>query len=81
VLVDLRGEQVFRLGGVRWTAFARAFNLFDARFYNGAVFATTGSPYVPRQWTVGDRVAASDPLRYYAPRRLEVGLSFSGGQR
>ena len=50
--------------------------LFDTRFNNGSVFATTGSPYYSR-FPDADRAQLNDPTRYYAPRRIEVGLNFA----
>ncbi len=74
LLVDLRGEKLFRLGDFRLSLFARVFNLFNATFFNGMVFTTTGSPdysLVP----VTDRNTLADPTRYIAPRRIEVGIT------
>ena len=48
-------------------------NLFDARFFNGAVFQSTGSPYYSR-FPESDKVALADPTRFYPPRRIEFGL-------
>jgi len=74
VIVDLRGEKKFTLAGVRASAFARVFNAFDSRFFNGFVFNSTGSPYFARDPAV-DRVVLADPTRYYGPRRIEVGFA------
>jgi hypothetical protein len=72
VLVDLRAEKILSIA--RDTGiFLRVFNLFDQRFFNGAVFASTGSPYYSR-FPETDRVALADPTRYFAPRRIELGF-------
>jgi hypothetical protein len=78
VLVDVRGERAFRVGRQRLSMFGRVFNLFDSRFFNGTVFATTGSPYYSR-FPVTDQVQLEDPTRFWAPRRLEVGLILGMG--
>ena len=76
VLVDLRGEKYFTLGGWNMSVFARVFNLFNARYFNGSVFANTGSPdYSTTPYT--DRGSLADPTRYYAPRRFEIGISLN----
>lgn len=79
-VLDLRAEKNF---GNRWgpevAVFARAFNLFDARYYNGFVFNSTGSPYYSR-FPEPDRVTLADPNRFYPPRRLEFGVRFGGGE-
>ncbi len=79
VAVDLRAEQ--RLGGgrMRSSIFARAFNLFDARFFNGFVFSNSGSPYDSRTATLDDAKQLADPTRLYPPRRVELGLTWEGG--
>jgi outer membrane receptor protein involved in Fe transport len=74
VLVDLRAEKFLRVAGRRMSLFARAFNLLDARFFNGFVFSNTGSPDYSLD-PVGDRALLADPGRYYPPRRIEVGLT------
>ncbi len=75
-LLDLRGEKAL---GKRWgtdvALFARAFNVFDARFANGFVFSSTGSPYYSR-FTESDRVTLANPTRFAGPRRIEIGLRF-----
>jgi len=76
--VDLRGEKA--LGGPGdANLFFRVFNLTDARFVNGGVFPDTGSPYYSR-FPDADRVALNDPTRYYAPRRIEIGVRLGGGR-
>ncbi len=75
-LVDMRGEKYFKIGSWNLSVFARVFNLFNARYFNGPVFANTGSadyslvPYI-------DRAGLADPTRYYAPRRIEIGVSLN----
>jgi hypothetical protein len=56
--------------------FLRVFNLFDARFFNGMVFSTTGSPDYSLQ-PATDRNTLADPTRYYEPRRVELGIALS----
>lgn len=75
VTVDLRAEKFFNLGGLRWTAFARVFNLFDQHFTNGFVYADTGSPF----YTL-DPVQQRNPNpgRLNPPRRIEIGISLRG---
>ncbi|MGE5595198.1 MAG: TonB-dependent receptor plug domain-containing protein, partial [Hyphomicrobiales bacterium] len=73
VLMDLRGEKNLPAGA---TLFVRAFNVFDGRFFNGFVFTDTGSPDYSRDTS---SPALADPTRYYAPRRIEVGVTMSFG--
>jgi hypothetical protein len=61
--------------------FGVVYNVFDTRFFNGAVFANTGSPYYSRTDTAADQKALADPTRYYPPRRIEVGIRWEGGAR
>jgi outer membrane receptor protein involved in Fe transport len=74
VLIDLRGEKYFRFGEFTFSVFARVFNLLDTRAVNGFVFGDTGSPDYSLD-PVGDRSTLANPLRYYAPRRIEVGVA------
>jgi outer membrane receptor protein involved in Fe transport len=74
--VDLRAEKEFALAGMNWTAFARVFNLFNARYFNGFVFANTGSADYSVNPTT-DAATLADPTRYYAPRRIELGISLN----
>lgn len=75
-LVDMRAEKYFTLGGWNLSVFGRVFNLFNARYFNGGVFANTGSAdYSASPYT--DRGALADPTRYYAPRRFEIGISLN----
>lgn len=77
VLVDLRAEKFFKLGGMNMSLFARGFNLLDARFaFGGFVFNNTGSPDYSLN-PAGDQGTLLNPLRYYAPRRVEVGLTIN----
>ncbi len=76
-VVDLRGEKTLRAGGAPFRAFLRIFNLFDTRYFNGAVFATTGSPYYSLN-PAGDQFALSNPSLFYSSRRIEFGLSLAG---
>jgi outer membrane receptor protein involved in Fe transport len=73
VLVDVRAERSFRWGRARLGLFGRIFNLFDSRYFNGAVFASTGSPFYSR-FPIPDQVALADPTRFYGPRRVELGI-------
>jgi len=77
-LVDVRAEREFHRGSTRVALFSRIFNLFDTRFFNGAVFTTTGSPYYSR-FPQTDRVALQDPTRFYGPRRIEFGVTLGSG--
>jgi hypothetical protein len=74
LLIDLRGERSLReWRGFRTSFFGRAFNLLDTRYSNGFVFNDTGSPYYTR---FPDQTTLYDPTRFYAPRRIEIGLRF-----
>jgi outer membrane receptor protein involved in Fe transport len=76
VLLDLRAER--ELGtwiGSEVSVFGRALNALDETFFNGFVFPSTGSPYYSR-FPEADKVSLADPTRFYAPRRIEVGLRF-----
>lgn len=79
VVVDLRGERNLPLFGQSGSAFIRVFNAFDARFFNGFVFSTSGSPYYSR-FPNADRAQLDDPTRFYQPRRVEVGLTLRGSR-
>jgi len=78
LIVDLRAERNMRVSNHGVTAFARVFNLLDSRFFNGFVFASTGDPYYSR-FPSTDVATLLDPTRYYAPRRIELGLSTGAG--
>jgi outer membrane receptor protein involved in Fe transport len=75
-LVDLRAEKLFTLFGAHMSGFARVFNLFNARFFNGGVYSNTGSADYSATPTV-DRVSLADPTRFYEPRRIEIGISLN----
>jgi outer membrane receptor protein involved in Fe transport len=72
--VDVRAEKYLPLGGMNLSIFARILNLLDARYSNGFVFATTGSPYYSLT-PGGDAAKLIDPSRFAAPRRTEIGAS------
>ena len=73
--IDLRAERGFRMGGLQLTGFARVFNLLNARYNNGFVYADTGSPF----YTLDPAQQRNpSPTRLAAPRRVEVGISFRG---
>ncbi len=74
-LVDLRAEKTLAAAPTGMTAavFLRVFNLFDSRYFNGPVYASTGSPYYSR-FPVTDRNSLEDPTWFYPPRRIEVGV-------
>ena len=76
-LLDLRGERPIRLAGLDATVFARVFNVFDTRYFNGFVFNSSGSPYYSR-YPAADRVTLNDPTRFYPPRRIEIGIGLRG---
>ncbi|NUN10301.1 MAG: TonB-dependent receptor [Ignavibacteriaceae bacterium] len=74
-LLDLRGEKYFDFGPVNFSVFLRAFNVLGTHFVNGFVFNNTGSP----DYTLNPAIALAtlgDPSRFYAPRRIELGISF-----
>jgi outer membrane receptor protein involved in Fe transport len=77
LLVDLRAEKYFTLAGIDLSLFLRVFNLFDARYFNGKVFANTGSPDYGLFPEAQDKNQLADPTRYYAPRRIELGVSMN----
>jgi outer membrane receptor protein involved in Fe transport len=78
IVVDLRAEWILDPGS-RGGLFLRVFNLFDTRYFNGPVYATTGSPYYARFPSPGELVTLQDPTRLYQPRRLEVGVRWGWG--
>jgi len=73
ILVDLRGEVPIKSAGPRMAVFGRVFNLFDSDYFNGAVFASTGSPYYSR-FPEADEAQLIDPTRLYPPRQIELGI-------
>ncbi len=80
LLVDLRAEKKFGKDDAG-SVFVRVFNLFDTRFFNGAVFPSTGSPYYSSVVSPNERIALADPTRLYQPRRLEMGMRLSWGAK
>jgi outer membrane receptor protein involved in Fe transport len=78
-LVDLRAEKRLGAGRLRSSLFARVFNLFDTRYFNGKVFGSSGSPYYSRTLTLDDAIQLFDPTRLYPPRRVELGILWEGG--
>ena len=73
-LMDLRGELTLGGSRARWSAFGTIYNVFDTRFFNGGVFANSGSPFYSRTDTEADRRDLANPTRYYPPRRIEFGI-------
>ena len=80
VLLDLRAEKSVSTMGNSFNLFARIFNVFDARYFNGFVFNSTGSPDYSR-FPKPDEVTLMDPSRYYPPRRIEIGVRWALGAR
>lgn len=77
-LLDLRAEKILGAnaeGGI----FLRVFNVLDARYFNGSVYATTGSPYYARFPSPSEQVTLEDPTLLYPPRRIEAGVRWSFG--
>jgi outer membrane receptor for ferrienterochelin and colicin len=74
---DVRVEKYYTLSGISFSVFTKISNLFGAHSVNGFVFSNTGSvdyslnPFVSRG-------TLADPSRFYAPRRIEVGISMNG---
>ncbi len=77
LVLDVRGERPVDLGQIGLTAFARVFNVFDTRFFNGPVFNSSGSPYYSR-YPAADLPTLVNPTRFYPPRRIEVGVTLNG---
>ena len=75
--VDLRAEKSFALSGANMSFFVRVFNMLDTRYFNGDVFANTGSPDYGLFPLSQDKNKLADPTRYYAPRRIEIGISMN----
>lgn len=75
--VDLRAEKSFHFGGLQMNAFLRVFNLLNTTFFNGDVFASTGSPDYSLESATRDQFAIQNPLRYFPPRRIEIGIAVS----
>ncbi len=80
VLVDLRADKDLRLGARGLNLFARVFNAFDTRFFNGFVFTNSGSAEYSR-YPGADQAQLANPTRYYGPRRVEVGISLGSGRQ
>jgi outer membrane receptor protein involved in Fe transport len=72
-IVDLRAEKSLSAMGKSINVFARIFNIFDARYFNGSVFSSTGSPDYSR-FPKEDELRLLDPNRFYPPRRIEIGI-------
>jgi outer membrane receptor protein involved in Fe transport len=72
-LVDLRSEWHLPAAGPHVKLFGRVLNVLDTRFFNGAVYADTGSPFYSR-FPSKELTNLLDPTRYYAPRRVEIGI-------
>ncbi|BBM69573.1 TonB-dependent receptor [Rhodothermus marinus] len=69
--IDLQAEKYFRFGGLQLAVFLRVFNLTDTHFFNGFVYADTGSPF----YTLNPIAQRNpDPGRLYPPRRVEFGV-------
>jgi outer membrane receptor protein involved in Fe transport len=76
LLVDLRLEKSFATmaaSNVSTSLFLRILNVFDARYFNGPVYASTGNPYYSR-FPVTDRNSLADPTWFHPPRRVEFGV-------
>jgi len=80
-VVDVRGEKYIFGRPTRWSLFARILNLFDSRYDNGYVFSNSGSPFYSRTPTYNDEITLSDPSTYAAPRRIEIGIGWTGASR
>jgi outer membrane receptor protein involved in Fe transport len=78
-VVDLRAEHPVRAFGMASSAFVRVFNVFDSRFFNGFVFPSSGSPDYSRFSDPGQQAILADPTRYFAPRRIELGIALQRG--
>ncbi len=74
-LLDLRGEKFFDYDFINFSIFLRAFNVLGTNFVNGFVFNNTGSADYSLN-PAASRATLSDPSRFYAPRRFEIGISF-----
>jgi outer membrane receptor protein involved in Fe transport len=73
-LMDLRGEKTLGWLSPALTAFTTVNNLFDTRFWNGAVFTNSGSPYYSSVSDYTHENQLADPTRYYGPRRIVIGF-------
>jgi outer membrane receptor for ferrienterochelin and colicin len=75
MVIDMRGEKTVKVKTTNMSVYARVYNLLDSKFFNGLVFNSTGSPYYSR-FPESDVVTLNDPTRFYAPRRIELGVTF-----
>jgi outer membrane receptor protein involved in Fe transport len=73
-LMDLRSEKSLSRLATGLTLFATINNLFDTRYWNGAVFDNSGSPYYSRTDNATDQKLLADPTRYYGPRKIVLGI-------
>ncbi|KAA3662072.1 MAG: TonB-dependent receptor [Calditrichaeota bacterium] len=78
LLIDLRAEKFLNIAGIKTSLFVRTYNLLDTRFVNGFVFTDTGSPDYSLT-PIADEGTLINPGRYYAPRRIEVGITLNSG--
>lgn len=76
---DLRAEKYFHFKLMKMSVYLRILNVFDTRFVNGFVFSDTGSPDYTLD-PIGQQAVLADPGRYYPPRRVELGLTFSSAK-
>jgi outer membrane receptor protein involved in Fe transport len=76
ITADVRAERPARLWGLPGSLFVRVFNAFDSRFFNGFVFPSSGQPdYTRFPGDPGQAEQLSDPTRFLAPRRIELGMT------
>jgi hypothetical protein len=68
-------KKTVKVKNTNMSVYARVYNLLDSKFFNGLVFNSTGSPYYSR-FPEADEVTLNDPTRFYAPRRIELGVTF-----
>jgi outer membrane receptor protein involved in Fe transport len=80
LLIDVRAEKAIGGPALGIKAFGNVFNAFDTRFFNGVVFENSGSPFYSRTPSV-DQKDLANPTRYYAPRRIELGIRWEAGLR
>ena len=73
-LVDLRAEKSFKVAGLPGQVFARVFNVFDTRFFNGFVFANSGQVDYSSDPS-HDQAKLAEATRFYQPRRVEIGVN------
>lgn len=75
MVIDMRAEKTVKVSGKNVGFYGRVYNLLDSEFFNGMVFNSTGSPYYSR-FPEADVVTLNDPTRFYAPRRIELGVTY-----